>query len=191
MTTLPVEIRVLTALNKSSFEKGVNLLNETQGRNLFAVDYLEIRTADPLSRIWAAFEDEEIVGLGIAQVIDSFEYYNKFDPSLATELAKKKVGSFSTLCFEERFRAQGLGQKISHLRLGWLREQGCQVVLGISWVSGLAHTSDRVFQKMGFTAVKSVDNFFYDSSLKNPFECPGCGSPPCTCSAILYRRELS
>jgi GNAT superfamily N-acetyltransferase len=138
----------------------------------------------------AAFLDAEIVGVGVTQIIDNFEYYRPFDSNIETELSTKRVGSFSTLAINESNQGQGLGQRLSMLRLDWLKDQGCQVVVGVSWVSGLSHTSNRVFEKMGFSAVKKVDHFYKESSIKHPFECPGCFKAPCTCSAILYRRTI-
>lgn len=185
-----ITIRQITSRDSEHFPEALELLNRTQGRDLFKPDYLQIRTEDPYSYVLGAFQEKQLVGLGIAQVIDQFEYYKVFDSKIVAELSQKKVGSFSTLCIHESLQGKGIGQKISQLRLEWLKSQGCEVILGNSWVSGLAHTSNRVFEKMGFKPVKKVENFFVESSLKEPFDCPGCKLAPCRCAAILYRLNL-
>jgi GNAT superfamily N-acetyltransferase len=186
-----MEIRQLTIADAQYFEDALELLNRTQGRDLFNPTYMSRRISDPLSYVVGAFRDNQILAVGVAQVLHSVEFYLVFDAEIVNVLQNKVVGSFSTLCVHESLRGQGIGQKISQMRLDWLKDRGCEVVLGISWVSGLAHTSNRVFEKLNFKAVKRVENFFYQSSIDSPFVCPGCGGPPCTCPAILYRLEIS
>lgn len=172
------------------FDAGLELLNRTQGRDLFGHDYLTQRTSDLHSLVVAAFDHQALIGLGVAQVIFSCEYYLPFNPNMRSELDGAKLGSFSTLCIHENHQGKGIGQALSRLRLQWLKDNECEVILGISWVSGLKHTSNRVFEKMGFKKVNEVENFFYSSSETNPFVCPACGEPPCTCNAIMYQLDL-
>lgn len=190
MLNMTFEYRQLTTEDSDYFSEALELLNRTQGRDLFDSDYLNLRTSDPKSYVVAAFSDQKLVALGVAQLIDSFEYYLDFDSEIVEELKDKKVGSFSTLCVLESLQSKGVGQALSKYRLDWIKKHNCEVILGISWVSGLKNTSDRVFSKMGFNPVKKVEKFFYQSSLEKPFECPGCGSPPCECGAILFRLDL-
>jgi GNAT superfamily N-acetyltransferase len=185
-----MQIRPITKLDQPYFVDALELLNRTQGRDLFNSTFMERRTSDPLSFVAGAFDGKRLIGLGVAQVLHELEYYLVFDPNIVQDLSDKVVGSFSTLCVEESLQGQGIGQKISKLRMDWIKAKQCEVILGISWVSGLAHTSNRVFEKLGFKPVSQVDNFFYKSSIDNPFVCPGCGNPPCTCAAILYRLEV-
>lgn len=185
-----MKIQQLFSKDKHLFAKAVKLLNRTQGQDLFPANYLDERTADENSYVIAALEGSEVLAIGVAQVIKDLDYYLAFDAEIKSNLENKIVGSFSTLCVTEDMQGMGIGQMLSQLRLDWLKSKSCNVVVGISWVSGLENTSDRVFEKMGFRPVKRVENFFYESSLKKPFFCPGCGEPPCTCAAIMYMREI-
>lgn len=182
-----MKIIQFTQEHKHYFREAVHLLNRTQGKDLFPANYLELRTEDPCSYVVAALVDNRLVGIGIAQLIDNFDFYLAFDSQMSLELKDKKVGSFSTLAITEDLQGKGIGQKISHERLRWLKEHGCTTILGVSWVSGLKHTSDRVFEKMGFRAIKRVDGLFKEMCLKTPFNCPGCRVMPCECAGVLYR----
>jgi GNAT superfamily N-acetyltransferase len=184
-------IRQMTINDAPYFQEALELLNRTQGRDLFNPTYMDRRVNDPLSYVVGAFEDDVLIALGVAQILHELEFYLSFDPQIVNDLSDHVVGSFSTLCVSEKYQGKGIGQLISHKRLELLKESGCEVVLGISWVSSMAHTSNRVFEKMGFKAVKKIDDFFYKSSLENPFICPACGEPPCTCPGILYRLNLA
>jgi GNAT superfamily N-acetyltransferase len=183
--------RQITPEDSACFNDALELLNRTQGRDLFNSTYMHRRTSDPLSFVVGAFYDELLMAVGVAQVLHEFEFYLPFDSNIVTNLSDKVVGSFSTLCVHESMQGKGVGQKLSQMRLEWLKERDCDVIVGISWVSGLPHTSNRVFEKMGFAQVGQVEQFFFNSSIENPFQCPGCGEPPCTCSATMYRLELS
>jgi GNAT superfamily N-acetyltransferase len=185
-----ITIRPITSQDESYFKNALELLNRTQGRDLFAPNYMELRTKDPQAFIAGAFQGKELVGLGVAQVINNYDFYLPFDPDINKKLSLKKVGSFSTLCVLESLQGKGIGKRISEARLEWVKKQNCDVIVGVSWVSGLEHTSNRVFEKMGFTAVKKVDHFFGPMSVANPFDCPGCHKIPCTCAGILYMRKV-
>lgn len=183
-------IRPLQIQDKNIFPEAIRLLNRTQGKDLFAPDFLDLLILNPNAFIVGAFLDAKITGLGVAQIISDFSYYLPFNSNIAAELAKEKVGSFSTLAIHESHQGKGIGQKIARLRLEWLKNNKCTTVLGVSWVSGLKHTSNRVFEKMGFTAIKKIEHFYKEMSTKKPFYCPGCKVAPCTCSAILYQLKL-
>ena len=183
----PITIRQITLADSSYFNEGVDLLNRTQGQDLFPENYLNLRAGEASSYIVGAFDERKLLGIGIAQIIDTFDFYLPFDSEIKFKLNDKKVGSFSTLAVVEGCQGRGIGQKLSAERYKWLRSQGCSVILGVSWVSGLEHTSDRVFEKMGFKALKKVDHFFRQMSIENPFYCPGCRKSPCECAGILYQ----
>ena len=185
-----ITLRQITSQDISYFGVALDLLNRTQGIGLFPQNYLEQRTSDIDSFVVGAFEDKNLVGIGVAQLISSFDFYLPFDSSITNELKDKVVGSFSTLAIREDLQGKGIGQKISLERLSWLKAKNCSVILGVSWVSGLAHTSDRVFEKMGFKPIKKIEQFFRDLSLQKPFDCPGCKKVPCECDGILYRLDL-
>jgi GNAT superfamily N-acetyltransferase len=186
-----ITIRQMTPDDHRLFPAALELLNRTQGRDLFGPQYMSERTNDPKSFVVGAFAGTELVGVGVTQLINEFEYYRPFNPNISFELKGKTVGSFSTLCVHERFRGRGIGKQLSQKRLEWLMERKCEVILGVSWVSGLQHTSDRVFKDFGFKAVKTVANFYHNTSFKHPFSCPGCKRSPCICSATLYQLDLS
>ncbi len=188
---MKITLKTLNPSDADLFPEALELLNRTQGRNIFADDYLSNLIDDPNALIVAAFLDQQLVGMGVAQIIADFTFYLPFDENICLELGNKKVASFSTLAIVESLQGKGIGKKISQMRLDWVKKNNCHVVVGVSWASGLKHTSNRVFEKMGFKAGKRIENFFVEISLKKPFDCPGCQAAPCVCPAIFYRLDLS
>jgi GNAT superfamily N-acetyltransferase len=183
-----ISLKRLHEVDPQYLSEGLALLNRTQGLGLFAPSYLEAQM--PNRYIVAAFWGERLIGLGKAEIIENFDYYLPFVSDVYAQLEGKKVGSFSTLSIVEDLQGKGIGQIIGRNRIEWLKSQNCDVAFGVSWVSGLKNTSDRVFERLGFKAIRKVEGFYEKSSLLDPFICPGCGDPPCTCAAILYKIDL-
>ncbi len=186
-----ITTRELTRNDTAVLEQALALLNRTQGMGLFAPDYLTKRLGNPDQLVLAAFADEKFVGIAVAELIDNFDYYLPFDSNIAVELTGKIVGSFTTLSTLEGYQGKGVGQVLSRRRIEWLASKRCQTAVGVSWVSGLAHTSNRTFERAGFRAVRRLDDFYVASSLKEPFDCPGCRKLLCACGAIFYRRDFA
>lgn len=187
---MKTEIRALTQGDKDIFPDALELLNRTQGRGLFAPDYLSLKISSPKVCVIGAFIAGELVAVAVAEFIDNFDWYLPFDPTI-NKFNGTMAGSFSTLCVTEKLQGIGIGQALSQKRLEFLNSRNIPFILGCSWVSGLKHTSERVFEKMGFKAVKKVDNFFRELSIQKPFSCPGCKVQPCACSAVLYRLDFN
>lgn len=183
-------IQQLTLNDQSCFDEALDLLNRTQGVGLFKMDYLTRSIHDPDSYVTAIFDGSKIIAISIAKVINEFDFYEPFVPGISETLSNKIVGSFSTLCVSEEYQGKGLGFKLSLERLRWLKHRNCEVIVGVSWVSGKENNSARLFEKVGFQKVKQLNDFFVEGSFKNPFICPTCGKPPCKCPAILYRLNL-
>lgn len=185
-----IEITEITSPRDPIIEEVLLLLNRTQGEGLFDRNYLAQKIESPDAYVVIGRIDGGLVAAGSAMIVDDLKFYQAFDSDIDAKLAGKRVGSFNTLSVLESHQGKGIGQMISRERLRWLDSKNCEVILGISWVSGLKNTSDRVFRKLGFRQVAEVPNFFQKGSAYQSFICPGCGNKPCTCSAILFELKL-
>jgi GNAT superfamily N-acetyltransferase len=182
--------RQLTNQDHDFAQEGLALLNRTQGQGLFGPNYLKSRLNDADSFVVAAFKTKELVGLASVQLMNKFDYYLPFDPNIVRDLENKLVAAFNTSAVIEPLQGKGIGRLLMEKRLEWVRNRNCDVAIGVSWISGLAHTSLRTFEGAGFRAVRTVEDFYRKISLENPFDCPGCRQHPCGCAAILYRRDF-
>ena len=185
-----IEITKLDINNLELLKESLDMMNRTQGEDLFDNAYLTRRANSKGAIVLCAFLKNQLVGVGCAELIDNLGYYKPFDNKIAERLKNKKIGSICSLCVLENLQGKGIGQTITQKCLDWLKEKGCDLVLGVSWVSGLTHTSNRVFQKIGFREIKEVKEFYKEGSIKHPFNCPGCKTQPCICSAVLYEYHI-
>ncbi len=181
-----LEITELDVNNLELLKEALNMMNRTQGEGLFNEYYLIKKANSSDAIILCAFLNNKLVSVGGAEIIDNFEYYKPFENNIVERLKGKKVGSLSTLCVREDLQGKGIGQTMIKKYLDWLKNRRCDLVLGVSWSSGLSHTSNRVFQKLGFRAIKEVKEFYKEDAIKHPFDCPGCKTQPCVCAAVLY-----
>ncbi len=184
-----ITYQTLLDAKNETLKNGVDLLNQLQGEGLFAPNYLELGVQDPHSYIVGAFDNQRLIGVAVAQVLDNLDYYTLLNEDFVKNHRHKKVGSLSTMSVHEDYQGQGIGQKLAKLRMEWLKDQGCQMTIGVSWVSGKKHTSDRVFLKMGFQEIGRHPTFYAQASLEKHFICPTCGEPPCLCPAILFAKQ--
>jgi ribosomal protein S18 acetylase RimI-like enzyme len=128
----------------------LELLNRTQGQGLFGSKFLTDKASSPEALVLVGSIEDRLVSVGCAEIIKDFDYYKPFDPSIGDRISGSKVGSLCTLSVHEDYQGHGVGQKMTKQRMSWLESQGCDLVLGVSWVSGLTHTSNWVFEKRLF-----------------------------------------
>ncbi len=179
-------IEAVHHLSIHALTAALDLLNRTQGDGLFDEVYLQRKLSSDDARVLVAWHQDEIISVGCAELLFDFSYYTPFDPTISRRLQPGKTGSLCTLSVAEPWQGKGIGQQMSRARMQWLLSKGCEAILGVSWVSKLPHTSDRVFEKTGFRQVARVSQFYHEQAQKHPFDCPGCQHQPCICDAILY-----
>ena len=184
-------IKQLSSKDQQYFPYFLDLFDRTQGRLLFLPNYFDERTKDKNSFVIGAFVDDKPVGISVAQVINDFSYYLPFDPDINKKLSGKIVGSFASASVDPKLQGHGIGKMMASKRLEWLKSMNCDIILGVSWVSGNTHTSDRVFEKSGFKIIARCDDFYVQQSYERKFICARCGAPPCTCGAIFYQLKLT
>ncbi|MEO7678171.1 MAG: GNAT family N-acetyltransferase, partial [Verrucomicrobiota bacterium] len=144
--------------------------------------------SDPDQLLVLALLDGEIIGVASARRLppDGSAFYAPFGNEAVELFRQHRVGSLNCASVQETWQGRGIGSELGRRRMAWLEETGCDALVGISWESGLAHTSDRVFLRLGFKPISRVTDFYVGMSLERKFICPVCGPPPCRCAATLF-----
>ena len=185
------EIKEINTIDEKQISECVEIMWRTQGINVSSIESFKWAATSPDALLLMAFDQGKVIGGAIGKVQDKdFDYYSPFGDEIVPKLLASKVGSLSIMGIDENYQGKGIGQQLSRKRIDWLKDKGCNVLIGISWVSGQLHTSNRVFEKMGFTAIKTIDQFFAESSIPMNLICPVCGVPPCLCAGTLYMKIL-
>ena len=181
-----VQIEALTG----DLSAAVSLLNDALGAGSYSVVSLEKLCADPNHRVLAARQNGRLVGIASARLIEreGLAFYAHFGEG-ARVLEGRTVGSLHASAVLPDTRGQGVGSALAQARLAWLCERGCDYAVGISWLSGLAHTSKPVFERLGFRALGTSQELFRELSTAQGWGCPVCGHP-CHCASVLYGRPI-
>jgi GNAT superfamily N-acetyltransferase len=180
---------VITPL-KGSFQAAAPLLNDALGPGTYTPQSVQELAEDPRVLLLGAWKDDVLVGVSGARLLDeNLSFYDAFGSGAAV-LRGKRVGSLQTSALVPAARGQGIGKRLAEARLAWLRENGCEYAVGIAWISGLAHTSRPVFERLGFVPLGESSDVFRELSTREGWSCVVCGHP-CVCPAILYGRALS
>lgn len=163
------------------------LVNRTQGENLVTADYFAKATSNPEQFLVLALLKGELIGVASARQLssDRFAYYAPFGKKVVELFQRHRVGSMDSASVQEQWQGQGIGSELGRRRVAWLESVGCNAIVGISWESGLPHTSERVFLRLGFERFARVPDFYIAMSLERGMICPVCGPPPCHCAASL------
>ena len=139
------------------------LIERTQGKGIFEPDYFGRCASGEGNRLLlVALLEGKLAGVATARVLpeNDFGYYLPFGKEAVEQLFQQhRVGSMETASVTESLQGRGFGQELTRHRIRWLSAAGCTAVIGVSWESGLANTSDRVFRKLGFERLSQVKRF--------------------------------
>jgi GNAT superfamily N-acetyltransferase len=176
---------------RDSFAEAKQLLDQAIGVGWFTTEKLQTMSQAANGQLLCARDDEDAL-LGVASVIaldaQQVGFYRVFGDA-AQILDGKRVGALSLSALIPSMRGKGLGSAMMRARLTWLRERDCNYAVGISWLSGLTHTSKGVFERYGFEVLAVSHTFFEAESREHGYGCPACGFP-CRCTGLLYGLAL-
>ncbi len=83
---------------------------------------------------------------------------------------------------------KGIGQRLVSLGDGFLAKNASQIFSTV-WQSGQEMAMLSLLQKSGYLIVDTIDNYWSADSSQKQYNCPKCGAPPCTCSAIILKKQ--
>jgi hypothetical protein len=111
--------------HSSLFPECLALVDRTQGKGIFALDYFERCTSDSDKLILLALLDGSLVGVAGARVLpqDGFDYYLPFGREVVLHLFQHhRVGLMSTASVVEALQGQGIGQELTRRRIQWMND---------------------------------------------------------------------
>lgn len=133
-----------------------------------------------------ATEVETVLGFGVVICVSRDNAEERFEVSLAEYSLGEEVAIFHASAVREQWEGKGIGSALMHARLELAREAGVDSAIGTAWIRPHTVDSSVLFEKMGFEAMDTVEDFY--RSLDDERECPDCGTP-CECAARIYVRE--
>ena len=167
----------------------VELLNTSLGAGLYSIEGKLEDLADPGAHLVVAMAGEDVVGAAVARLLvpADLAYYLAFGVPARDAFNGTRVGSIEALAVRPASRRAGIGRALLDDSLAWCELQGCEWVVGVSWISGARGTSAPLFAAAGFNMGPTISEFYREDSVRNGWTCPVCG-PVCTCAGqFVYR----
>jgi GNAT superfamily N-acetyltransferase len=167
-----------------------SLLNRQLGQGMYSPEGLLRDAADPTAGVWVA-RTAAPAGVAVARLLIPADaaYYARFGAE-ATALFAGAVGSFEAVAIDPACRRQGIAARLTRTSLDWMRHQGCDAAVTISWLSGRLDSSLPLFRHLGFREGQTVQRFYEQESLEQGWSCPVCGRP-CRCGATFFWLPLA
>ncbi|MBO0683208.1 MAG: GNAT family N-acetyltransferase, partial [Candidatus Dormibacteraeota bacterium] len=111
------------------------LLNQELGQGMYSPQGLLEDAADPTAGVWVA-RPPAPAGVAVARLLiaEDADYYERFGAE-ATDLFAGAVGSFEAVAVDPAWRRQGIAGRMTLTSLEWMRQQGCDAAVTISWLS--------------------------------------------------------
>ncbi len=161
------------------------LADRELGDGIYSPDGLLRDAMDPTAGVWLA-QPPLVAGMAVARLLvpEDAAYYERFGAE-ATGLFDGTVGSFEAVAVDPACRRRGVGGRLTSASLDWMRQQGCDVAVTISWLSGRPDSSLPLFRGLGFREGRTVERFYERESVEQRWSCPVCGRP-CRCSAAFF-----
>ena len=171
------------------FARIIRILDSQLGKDYVSEDFLKEVIDDKKDTFCKVIEDSsnhQIVGVGLYGIINYDEVKNitqgrdinvlKFTP---------QIGLIKTIAIDEAYKNLGLASSLIQNLLGELSLKNVRCFISPAWKHQGITNIENVLEKNGFSKAIEIPNYWYESSIKEKFECPNCGNP-CHCSCVIY-----
>lgn len=101
-----------------------------------------------------------------------------------------QVAVFKTIAVKEESKGNKIATSLLSVSEQAIRNKNITNLYRVGWKSNSGTNIDPVFRSMRFDTIQELKNFWYQDSINQGFECPECGVPPCSCSAVIYHKSL-
>jgi len=142
--------------------------------------------------VYASVEGN-IVGFSTAKKISTSEVYEKIPQLRGKKLRQietaENIGLLASVATDLGWSGKGIGSALVEYCIKALEESGLNVIIMTGWKSGKGVHIGSVAKCHGFSQIMEIPEFWKEDSVENKYDCPHCGHPPCTCSAVVYVRH--
>jgi GNAT superfamily N-acetyltransferase len=111
--------------------------------------------------------------------------YECFGQRAIEFMTGQALGWFQLLAVDPEYRKSGIGKALALEQVQWLKQSGCNCLMGTSWQNGSQDNSRHLFEKAGFEKLGESREFLRKQSQETGYLCYVCGGP-CQCNSILY-----
>jgi GNAT superfamily N-acetyltransferase len=184
-----ITYREIKSEDENYFLIGTKLIKSAEGEQSIGDRQVEFFASASECCVFGAFINDVLIGIGLGGIIpkNQYEYYSKYSDSISNILLSNKIGSLLFVAVIEEHRGKGIGKKLLELRRDWLKNNGANYALSISWKNYKKFSSPRLFIADGFVVVSHFCTYIHPAIENNP--CPIC-KPTCHCENYIFIKKL-
>jgi ribosomal protein S18 acetylase RimI-like enzyme len=97
------------------------------------------------------------------------------------------IGYIATVATDECFKKYGIGTALIEKSISNMKENGINCFISTAWKHAGIINIGSVLENLGFTKELEIPKYWYESSIREGFNCPQCGNP-CVCSCVIYTK---
>ncbi len=173
----------------SDFPNITRIADSQLGKNYITEDFLrEIINEDDSTFCLVAYnaQTSRVVGFCINKYVDYSELKEITQGRDINELKfENKIGIIKTVAVDEVSKNLGLGSMLVGESLTVMEKDGVTCFASPAWKhAGIINVAS-ILEKCGFERALEIPKYWYESSIKEGFNCPHCGNP-CHCSCVIY-----
>ena len=141
-----------------------------------------------------ALMDKVLLGFCLCKLVDRSEIceYLQIKQSDLPHyvLCADRIGVLKTIAVNRKSQHRGIGYALAFEAYNEMVKNNIQAISSIAWKNGDKINAHGVLTAIGLHSYIEIESFWKDSSIKEQYNCPACGSPPCQCSAVLYFKAI-
>ena len=111
----------------------------------------------------------------------------KLSTDIVYAYKNQKLAVLKSIVVDPKFQGYGVGTRLVEESTRHLKISGAEAFISIAWTSSKGTHIGGIYANLNFVQLDKVEKFWSKDSEANEYSCPECGTPPCQCSAVIYK----
>lgn len=170
----------------------LEIADKELGKGYLTKDSFEL----PSGIAYYALESNVVTGFAACRIENSEEFLDAH-PLLAKRappglFATERFGLLTTVVVRDYYQARGFGTALTAKCVRWMdKNEDIPFMVMTAWKSSTGIHIAKVARRTGFMGKFEVPDYWAKDSVRNDYQCPDCGAPPCHCSAAVFMKDFS
>lgn len=170
----------------------IDICNEELGNEYLIFQEFEKMITDEKYFLKVAISpNSEIIGFYICLIVSKLEITELFHNIPLSQFhssfdSTDTFGVIKTIAIKNKYKEQGIGTSLMKDCLSNFRTKNISILSLIAWKSKHGINMEGIMKNNQFIKLKEIENYWSLESIEKKYNCPDCGSPPCTCMAVIF-----
>jgi ribosomal protein S18 acetylase RimI-like enzyme len=178
---------VFEILNKTHYKSVLSIADKCFGAQYISEKQLNTFSEDSSLSLVIKL-DNRIIGFCLNEIVKKTNRQIDFLKNVAS--GDYPAGIIKTIAIEPKYQQKGYGAKLLDLSVSKLLKQNVKSLYYPAWNENNCERFLLKLQKINFTEISVIPDYWSRESVITNFHCARCGQPPCHCSLLLYKRQI-